>query len=79
MIDKSKPYGTKKLTTSRLASIFQKGLGMKPYVAFWWAKDFLKKYDCQPENLSNVSVAYTDEGDIIVDYTEDGVQKHSIL
>jgi hypothetical protein len=79
MIDKSKPYGTKKLTTNRLASIFQKGLGVRPYVALCWAKNFLKKNDCQPENLSNVSVAYTDDGDIMVQYTENGVNITSIL
>ena len=79
MIDKSKPYGTKSLSMNRLASIFQKGLKLKPYAALGFSKIFLEKDGCELKNIGDVSASYSDEGKIVIQYTEYGVQKQSIL
>lgn len=79
MIDKSKQYGTKRLSLNRLASIFQKSLGMKSWTALNIAKDFVRKYGCNLGNICDVSASYSDDGDIIVQYTENGVSITSIL
>lgn len=79
MIDKSKPYGTKQLSINRLTSIFQKSLHMSAWVALNIAKDFVRKYKCNIGDVSNLSASYTDDGDILVQYTENGINKTSIL
>ena len=79
MIDKSQPYGTKRLSVNRAVSIFQKELKIRPWVAFEFVNEFMEKEGCIISDISEIKVSYSDDGEIVIQYTENGVNKKSIL